>query len=330
MRKPPLRLRLMIAVAVASAAAFLSYLEPLRKGGDEGDFNMIRFGAKTIIEHGDPYQLVGPGRVYNKDFALLYPATALVVALPFGLLSEQASAIVFMWLSVFALAFALTADGLYRTPLFLSSAFVIAARRGQWTPVFTAAMLLPNLAWIYVCKPNIGIALLASSSTWRAVKTVILGGGIIVVVSLILLPSWPREWLNLVSTGHHGLAPITQRFGFVIALALLRWRRPEARLLLALGCVPHTPSWYHVLPLLLIPSSFRESLILSLLISSGFVYELFSPITATNIMDVYHRVSNDMILFAYLPALIMILRRPNERGGTWRLPEYRVPANAPA
>lgn len=327
-RKPSLRLRLVIAVALASTAAFLSYLEPLRKGGDPGDFNMIRFGARTLIDHGDPYPLVGPGRVYNKDFPLLYPATALVVALPFGLLSEQAAAIVFMWLSVFALAFALTADGLYRLPLFLSSAFVIAARRGQWSPVFTAAILWPGLAWIYVCKPNIGIALLASSSTWRAVKTAIVGGAIILVLSLILLPSWPREWLDAVATARHTPAPITRQFGFLIALALLRWRRPEARLLLALACVPHTPAWYDVLPLLLIPSSFRESLILSFVVSCGFVYELAWPITATNIVGVYHRLGNDLVLFAYLPALIMILRRPNEGRATLMTPVLKAPARS--
>jgi hypothetical protein len=315
-RKPSLRLRLVIAVALATAAAFLSYLEPLRKGGHVIDFDMVRFGAKTLIERGDPYPLVGPGRPYNQGFPLLYPATALVVALPFGLMSAQAAAIVFMWLSVFALAFAITADGLYRMPLFFSSAFVIAARRGQWSPLLTAAMLLPGLAWVYVCKPNIGIALFASSSTWRAVKTAIVGGTIILILSLILLPSWPREWLDAVATARYTPLPITRRFGFLIALALLRWRRPEARLLLALACVPHTPAWYDVLPLLLIPSSLRESLILSFVVSCGFIYELISPVTATSIAGVYHRVGNDLVLFAYLPALIMILRRPNEGGAT--------------
>ena len=294
-----------------------------------GDFDQIRFGAKALIDGADPYLLIGPGRAYNSDFPLLYPATALVVALPFTLMSAQAAAIVFMWLSVFALAYALTADGLYRLPLFLSSAFVIAARRVQWSPVFTAATLLPGLAWVYVCKPNIGIALLASSSTWRAIRTAVVGGGIILVLSLILFPAWPREWLEAVAKAQQTTAPITRRFGFLIALTLLRWRRPEARLLLAMACVPHTPYWYDVLPLLLIPSTFRESLILSFVVSCGFLYELVWPITATTIVGVYHGLANDMVLFAYLPALIMILRRPNI-SSSWRLPEHQLSENARA
>jgi hypothetical protein len=312
-RKPSLRLRLIIAATLATAAAFLSYLEPFRQGGDIGDFDQVRFGAKAIIDGADPYPLIGPHRAYNQGFPLFYPATALVVALPFGLMSADVAAIVFMWVSVFALAFALTADGLYRMPLFLSSAFVLAARRGQWSPVLTAAAMLPGLAWLYVCKPNIGIALLASSSTWRTVKIAIVGGVILLVVSLILLPSWPREWLASVATAHHTVAPITRPFGFLVALALLRWRRAEARLLLALACVPQTPYWYDVLPLLLVPSTFRESLILSFVVSCGFLYEIFLLGNATNIIDVYYRVANNLVLFAYLPALVMILRRPNER-----------------
>ena len=45
-------------------------------------------------------------------------------------------------------------------------------------------------------------------------------------------------------------------------LAILRWRRPEARLLIALACVPQSMLLYETVPLFLVPRTFRESALL--------------------------------------------------------------------
>jgi hypothetical protein len=50
-----------------------------------------------------------------------------------------------------------------------------------------------------------------------------------------------------------------------LLIALLRWRRPEARVLAALACVPQTMRFIDQLPLLAVAQSFRQSLLVSLL-----------------------------------------------------------------
>ncbi|HZI99731.1 MAG TPA: hypothetical protein VFD22_03640, partial [Gemmatimonadaceae bacterium] len=72
-----------------------------------------------------------------------------------------------------------------------------------------------------------------------------------------------------------------------------------------------TGSWYDALPLLLVAQTRRESQILSLTSSLGYLMILLlihgQPETQFN-----REVSNLMIAFAYLPATIAVLRRPNE------------------
>jgi ABC-type anion transport system duplicated permease subunit len=58
----------------------------------------------------------------------------------------------------------------------------------------------------------------------------------LVLVSLLLQPSWPREWLNAVSQAPH-IAPLIGQtaVGPLVLLSLMRWRRADARLLVALA-----------------------------------------------------------------------------------------------
>jgi hypothetical protein len=45
----------------------------------------------------------------------------------------------------------------------------------------------------------------------------------------------------------------------------VKWRRPEARLLAALACIPQTPVLYEVVPLFLLVRTFREAAVLVVL-----------------------------------------------------------------
>ena len=93
-----------------------------------------------------------------------------------------------------------------------------------------------------------------------------------------------------------------------LALALLRWRRPEARLLAALACVPQTMLPYEAVPLFLIPCGWVESV--------GLVALSYAMTWAV------HDVPRSFVprslafawavpLFLFLPAALMIVRRPN-------------------
>ena len=142
------------------------------------------------------------------------------------------------------------------------------------------------------------------------VKVAVFGGAALLAVSLALFPTWPRDWLSQLSGARHVVAPITQPGGFLVLLALLRWRRPEARMLVALVCVPQSIYWYDILPLMLIPVTFRESLVLALVSSTGLIFEGFF-LDSSNVVTMFRDFNALVIAVAYLPATLMILRRPN-------------------
>jgi hypothetical protein len=262
--------------------------------------------------HGaNPYLLVGPGLVFDWPWqVVLYPGTAMIAGMPFALLPQVPALVLFVWLSTALLAYAITADGWYRLPLFLSYSFIVAADAAQWSPLLTAALCIPSLAWVLAVKPSIGLALLAAATSLRTVKLALVGGVVLSVLSLLVFPTWPLYWLRAVRSVTTMHAPILLPGGVFVLLALLRWRRPEARLIVALACVPQTNSWYEALPLLLVPTSFRQTVLLSLVATCG---TFFQGTVATLDEAEYNRgVGILMVAFAYLPATLLVLFRPNE------------------
>jgi len=242
---------------------------------------------------------------------MMYPATAMVAALPLSVFPEEIAAFLFVAISGGLLAYAVTRDGWYRLPLFLSWPYVVAISHGQWSPLYTAIVYLPSLGWILAAKPSIGAAVFAASSSRRLVISALVGGIVLIFVSFALLPTWPMDWLESLKTQIRVDTPLTRLGGGVVLLALLRWRRPEARLLVALACVPQTIDWYETVPLLLIPNTYRQSLVYSAILSLGFILPPYViPNGPEARMDMQAGIL--MIALAYLPATIMVLRRPNE------------------
>ena len=101
--------------------------------------------------------------------------------------------------------------------------------------------------------------------------------------------------------------------GPLLLLALTRWRRPEARLVAAFALVPHSTLFYEALPLLvLVPRTRQQLLALLLLNWIGTLVEawlVFLP--GFEWRSNVYVVGELMLAFAYLPALIVVLRRPN-------------------
>jgi hypothetical protein len=120
--------------------------------------------------------------------------------------------------------------------------------QGQWSPLLTAAAVIPSLSWLLAAKPSIGAALFSAFPSRQAV----IGGVALVVVSLVLFPAWPGRWMEALGASIQ-VPPVRSPGGFILLLALVRWRLPEARLLAALACVPQTIGLYDTLPLFLIP-----------------------------------------------------------------------------
>ena len=302
--------RIAVATLIATIAAIFPLAEHLRVPNRPSDFGIIWFGARSLLHGVDPYPLVGPGRFYEWDWDMLYPATSMVVAIPFSWLPEFAAATAFVWISTLLLAYALTEKGWDLLFLFPSSAFIVAARAAQWSPLFSAAFLMPTLGFVLSAKPNVGGAIALASDSRRLLVMAAAGFVFLMTISLILLPGWPIAWLTAVRQATHLTAPIATTGGFAILIVLLRWRRPEARLILFLACIPQTGSWYEALPLLLVAQTRRQSQVLSLVSSLGFILIRYlihgQPEAQFN-----REVSQLMVAFAYLPAAIVVLKREN-------------------
>jgi len=276
------------------------------------DFSPLWFSAQALLKGGDPYGLVGPGRVFHSAFPVLYPAPAFVVSLPFAGLSEHWANLAFVFVSVFALAYGLTTDGWHRLPLFASLTFVASLISAQVSILLTAALFLPAVAAIAAVKPQAALPIVATAGPVSTSKAALIGGAVLLAISFAFLPGWPGEWWAQVRAAHQIMtAPITRIGGFAIGLALLRWRRPEAWLVFLLACTPQTWYPYNTLVLLALPNTLRESCVLSFVASCGVLLGLILVDNWQN-HEANRVIGNLMVATAYLPATIMILRRPNE------------------
>jgi hypothetical protein len=309
---PPRRLR----VSLAIAAAVLSGLRAVLWIAGESksrDFDQVWFAARALFAGRNPYQEIGPGLHFDWPAPLYYPLTAAIAVSPFSLVDRRIAAILFAAIASGAFVWAATRRSLAPAVVITSASAALAAETVQWSPLLGAAFGIPWLGVLLAAKPTIGLAIFAARPTRMAV----VGGTLLVAISIALLPTWPREWLTALrhtSLGMEGgtpyFAPITTAGGALAMLALLRWRRPEARLVLALACVPQTPLLYETVPLFLVPTTITEggalwlgSWLAAVWVSAGGPY------------------ANDLARFTvsaraigwclYLPCVIMILRRPN-------------------
>jgi hypothetical protein len=202
-------------------------------------------------------------------------------------------------------------------PMFASMAFVHCIVLVQWTPLLMAATLAPALGGLLVAKPNLGLALGAArlsdprGLSRRALLTALVVALALVVASFVVLPTWPADWRAAISTGDHFTAPVLRRGGPVLLLAALRWRRPEARLLLALACTPQTPIVVEGLPLFLVAQTSRQSLWLAVLTYVAYLACGLTWDGHTN-ASYFRQAGIASVVFLYAPCVLMVLRRSNE------------------
>ena len=278
--------------------------------GFVSDFDQVWAGAAALWRGDNPYLAVGPGMPFHWHWPLYYPMPALVLAAPLGLLPVVAARTAFAGLSAALLAFAISRRGFERWPLFLSIPFMVNVELVQWSTLLTAVALLPSVAGIGVAKPNIGIALVAYANRSRTLWLMAAGGAALTGMSFLLLPNWMTFWIQNVKAAPHVSPLILLPGGPLLLAAVARWRRPEARLLVALACTPLTPTFYDPVLLYLVTRTFREALGLTVATYVMFFVVVFSgPIrTATEWGKI---VSLASIWVVYLPCLYMVLRRPN-------------------
>ncbi|MBA2706542.1 MAG: hypothetical protein H0U59_01890 [Gemmatimonadaceae bacterium] len=308
--RPTTRQRLLLALGIALFVGLNLYITHEKYDNTRSDFSLIWFGARALLNGADPYRLVGPGLVFDSQWTSLYPATAYVLGIPFAPLPERWASIAFVSVSAFLLAYGMTRHSWHLLPLFPSVPFIFSAQVAQWSILATAGIFIPYLAVVAAAKPQSFIPILAASRTRTPIVAAAIGSLILVGVSLLLLPSWPREWLDLARQAGHVRPPVVRLGGVFILLVLLKWRRPEAWIVATMAVMPQTWFPYNTLPLLALPNTYREACVLSLLASAGAYLTgiYFGGLPPAEAATVGGQLA---VATAYLPATIMILRFPN-------------------
>lgn len=302
---PPTRVaRTAIAIGLGLFAAAISWFGTHRAGFGVPDFHWWWVGARALLDGQNPYEAVP--RIIGPEFRLFHPLPAVIVTLPFAVLRPDVALSLFSALSTAILAFVVTRRSYAQLPLFLSASFAHAAVMGQWSLLLTAALFAPALAFLGAVKPNVGLGIVGSSLSWRAAAGMVL----FAVASLVVMPSWPRDWLAQLPNSPYHFSPLRTPVGFLTLLALLRWRRPEARLLAVLGVVPQSPFVYEALPLFLIPRTRFQTY--ALVIGSDVALAVYVLTRGMEQSRFFWINGVAVVLAMYLPALIMVLRRPNE------------------
>jgi hypothetical protein len=212
------------------------------------DFDFLYSAAARLVSGQAPYQ------AGTQWFP--YPLPGVLLAVPFTVIPLDLARPIFDvlvgWVFVYALwryrgSFALLAV--------LSGAYLFALRSGQTTPLMVAASLIPAIGFLLAVRPNTSAALWIARPTWMA----LLGASAFLILSLAVLPSWPHDWWMALPEDIRQLKPpIMRPFGFVLLLAALRWRLPEARLILAMAFVPQSTLPYELVSLALIPATLPE------------------------------------------------------------------------
>lgn len=303
------RLRVSIAAALGAWGGFIAYFG-MHAAPDQlaKDFSWPWRAARILLDGDNPYQLMQATGPYPYNVGLFYPLPAGLIAAPFAWFTPAVAGGLFVAISAALLAWGITKDAPQRLVMFASAPFCMAALLGQWSPVLTAAALLPALQFVCAAKPNIGLVSWLYRPSWSGV----IGSAVLCAVAFLLVPTWPMEWLDAVKDAPRYRGPVFSMLGLFTVLGILRWRRREGRLYIAMAFVPQLSLFYDQLPLWLVPGTWRQSVTLTALSWVAWFQWYPSSSLPTSVA-----VAKPWILgLIYAPALIMLLLLPAREKST--------------
>jgi len=308
------RPRIVLAALCGLLAGMVTFQKNVREPTPR-DFEQIWFAARAILAGNNPYRQVGPGLAVDWPFPLLYPLPAGVIGIPFAPLSIHAATVLFSVIGGALLAWALMEHGYGTLFGFFSMPVRAAFESVQWSPVLASAMVIAPLSLVLVAKPTVGGAIFfARPSRWAFAGAALFGG-----IAFALQPGWVSDWLDAIARNEAiwapttpYRAPITFVGGPLVLLCLLRWRRPEARLVAAMVCVPQTLVLYEAVPLMLVPRTFWQSVALVAASYVGHAWVRIHLPPGYHERLSYELVGRAMVWSLYLPCTLLVLRRRNE------------------
>lgn len=282
-----MRKRIIVAVAIGVAGGLLCRLWLTRLHIGAGDFNWAVWAAQDLLAHRNPY----------KRPMQLYPLTCSLFGLPFVWMRAENAGATFYGISSGLMAFGLSRDGFRRLYVFFSYPYWAGLITAQWTPVIVASTFLPFLLPATLAKPQIGLPVLLTKSTWRG----LLATAMVVVLSFAILPRWPWLWIGNFHL-YARFIPLLVFPGPLLVLALLRWRSRDARLLFLMAAMPQR--WfYDQLILYVIPKSWREMSTTVFLSWAVGIWRWY------HVPNSFTQVGRWSVLFFYLPMLAVVLMR---------------------
>jgi hypothetical protein len=302
--------RIAVAILAGIAGGLYCYFSIRAAGGPRvaDDFTWQWLAVRALAHGNDPYAVISAGGQYHLDQPYVYPLTTAIVAFPFARwLPPLEAAALWMAVSTALLAFAVTRHSYTGLLIFASMPFIWAVNSAQTSVIVAAGAVLPILGFMAALKPQIGIAALA----YKPSRTAFIGVAAIGLISLAVNPTWPIEWIDILPHRVPGVyrIPVTVLGGPLLLLAVLRWRLPEARLLLIMALVPQTMLFYDQLILWLIPKTKNEYMILgSLSMVAPLIASLALP-RGADIRAVTQAYAPVIVALIYLPCLILVLRR---------------------
>jgi hypothetical protein len=300
---PALRWRIAISALVGIVTGTFCYFLLCRTQQGAGDFIWAIHLAQRLLGGQNPYDTK-----YEQ-----YPLTAALFALPFVRMRPEIAAGTFYGLGSALLAFGLTRTSYHRLLVFLAYPYWVGLLFVQWSTMITASAFFPLLGAVAMAKPQVGLPIFLAHFNRRRFWSCV----VVVVLSLLLLPTWPRSWVGQLGFYRHFFA-IAILPGPLILLALLRYRDRDAWLLILNSFMPQR--WFFdAFTLWLIPKS-RWELLFTVAFSwcSG-IWRWYHP-GATVAQG-----GRWIVLTIYLPMLAIILLRkrvPDEP----TLDETNVPA----
>jgi hypothetical protein len=309
--RPSLRNRALFCGFVTAAVGVYVWFYGLANPQFTSDFDQVWAGARALWQGKDPYAVVGPGREFGWTWPLYYPLPALVIVAPLGLAPVLIARVLFACCSTALFVWAITRDSWSRLPVLLSVSFMVTMELGQWSVLIAASFFLPPLAGFAIAKPNFGLALAAAAKEDRTLWWFACGSLGLLIVSQVVQPGWHQSWLANLREADHFKSPLLRPLGFLMLLAALKWRRPEARWLLALSCMPQAPSFYDQMLLAVVCLTRQEALAFAVSTIALFFYVGFN-VPQPDYASWGNLVGNGTLWLCYFPALVMVLRRPNQ------------------
>jgi hypothetical protein len=309
---PPRVLRIALTLTVALTGALIAWIVWSGPQPQRSDLAPVWASARALLQQQDPYGAVGPGRAFDWPFPQFYPMTAIVAVVPLALLPLRWADPLFVGLGFGLFTWAVTSRRLLTPALvaLVSLAAVMTLQTSQWSLLLTGAALVPVFGWLLVAKPTIGLALFAA---FPRRKTAI-SCGVLLILSFLIRPAWFGEWWATLASAPHVVAPIMRPGGLLVLLALLKWKRADARLLVAMACLPHTTAPYETIPLFLIPQTWLQAWVLwGLAVLASVGQWATGPYLSQ--ADYWASGARWIVLLLYLPCLVMVLRRPNVWAG---------------